>query len=198
MYTYIDIHTHQPTAEGIITPRSFGIHPWDADSSTLNDRQPFMEADIIGECGLDKVCKSDWQRQMELFEAQLRLAEELKKPVVVHCVRAFNEIVLLRKRFHATPWIVHGFTGSIPQEEDLIRHGIRVSFGASLIDPRREKVRATFRHLLEYHPEALFLETDDSKAGIVSVYRAASEVGEKEELFICETIKKNYSALWQI
>lgn len=91
--------------------------------------------------------------------------------MVIHCVRAFNELIALRKKHTATPWVVHGFTGSVQLYRQLLDHGIEVSFGAAILDQRRKKVRET---LATSNPENIFLETDDSGADISEIYSAAA------------------------
>ena len=196
----IDFHTHRKTAEGVVTPRSFGIHPWRADEEDATSPEAFREAygkefdeaEIIGECGLDKVCKCDWQTQLRLFDWQIRIADELRKPMVIHCVRAFNELLELRKGHTGHIWVVHGFTGSAQLAAQLFRAGIWVSYGAALLDPKRQKVRNSLRD----NPYPFLLETDESDAGIAAVYRAASETLGIDIERLSDTIKQNYIALF--
>lgn len=196
----IDFHTHRKTAEGVVTPRSFGIHPWRAAEEDATSPEAFREAygkefeeaEIIGECGLDKVCACDWQTQMRLFDWQIRIADELRKPMVIHCVRAFNELPELRKGHTGRVWVVHGFTGSAQLAAQLFRAGIWVSYGAALLDPKRQKVRNSLRE----NPHPFLLETDESDAGIEAVYRVASETLSIDIERLLDTIKQNYIALF--
>lgn len=155
----------------------------------------FEAADIVGECGLDKCCRTLWELQMRAFEWQLDIAERLDKPVVIHCVRAFNELVELRKRHHRTLWVVHGFTGSIQLCRQLLNCNIEVSFGAAILDPRRSKVRET---LAAADPARFFLETDDSGADIADVYRTAAELQRSSENQLREAISTHYHTLFGI
>lgn len=193
---FIDFHTHLPTAEGVISPRSFGIHPWDADKEDADSyarfvtkyEHTFRAAELVGECGLDKACAATWERQMQLFEWQLRLAEEMGKPVVVHCVRAFNELVALRRQYKRLAMAVHGFVGSSEMADQLAREGIVLSFGAAILDPRRTKVRETLAQL----PHPFLLETDTSDCGIEAVYQTAAEIRTTTTSALANTIKKTY------
>ena len=230
---FIDFHTHKPTAEGIITPRSFGIHPWDAElagpptsswasfspndckSNNSSSAQPptysrFVAAEIIGECGLDKACGVDWEKQIELFRWQIEIAVELQKPMVIHCVRAMNEVIAMRREarspfsvlrcrlsrrhatpFHVSPWVIHGFIGNIQQAEQLFRAGIWVSFGAAILDPRREKVR----HCLAEIKSPFLLETDESDCGIAAIYEEAAKLRNSSLEALSDTIKHTYDTL---
>ena len=156
--------------------------------ATINS---FKDADWIGECGLDKVCNVPWERQMAVFRWQLSLAEKLKKPVVVHCVRAYNDLIDLRKLFYSTPWVVHGFQGSLQLAHQLYRAGIAVSFGAALLDPHRVKLHEMFRQLdLPY-----LLETDDSSCGIEAVYQAAAVIKNSSISAIATSVSATYLSL---
>lgn len=197
--TLLDFHTHKPTAEGVVTPRSFGIHPWQADAEESTSYEAFearyrsamQAAEWVGECGLDKVRGAAWERQVELFEWQLRLAEQLGKPVVVHCVYAFNELMALRRQYSATAWVVHGFTGSLPLAQQLHGMGIGLSFGAALLDPRREKVRQTLVAL----PFPFLLETDTASAAIGDIYEAAATLRQTDVATLADTIKAYFDTL---
>lgn len=194
---FIDFHTHLPTAEGVISPRSFGIHPWDAENEDADSyahfvtkyEHTFRAAELVGECGLDKACAATWERQIQLFEWQLRLAEEMWKPVVVHCVRAFNELVALRRQYKRLAMAVHGFIGSSEMADQLAREGIVLSFGAAILDPRRTKVRETLAQL----PHPFLLETDTSDCGIEAVYQTAAEIRTTTTSALADTIKKTYT-----
>lgn len=128
---------------------------------------------MIGECGLDKCCDTPWTVQMEVFERQIEIAEELRKPLVIHCVRAFNDLMELRKKHRQTPWVVHGFTGSAELYNQLLNADIEASFGNAILDRRRAKVRET---LSKANPNRIFLETDDSGADIKEIYHTAAEI----------------------
>lgn len=212
---FIDFHTHKPTAEGVVTPRSFGIHPWDAGNGKrreserdlkgangLSTENRFKDAEIIGECGLDKACGIDWEQQMEVFRWQIDIAVELQKPMVIHCVRAMNEVIemrrearsplsILRSPLSVPPWVIHGFIGGIQQAEQLFRAGIWVSFGAAILDPRREKVR----HCLAAIETPFFLETDESDCGIAAIYKEATILRNCSLEALSDTIKQTYTTL---
>lgn len=108
---------------------------------------------LMGEMGLDKVCDAPYDKQLKLFEQQLMLAAELNKPVILHVVKAIDDVLALHKRFSSSipAWIVHGFRGNAQQAQQYLRHGFYLSFGQ------------------HYHPDALqicppdrlFFETDD-------------------------------------
>ena len=171
----IDFHTHRPTPAGVFTPRSFGVHPWDSYLMPVPpiDDACWQNVDFVGECGLDRCKQPSIDVQMACFEKQLIIAEKLSLPVVVHCVRAFDILLAMRKQHGATPWILHGFVGGTQQAEQLAQHRIYVSIGAALFDERRAKVRDT---LMCLGSKRLLLETDDSGADINLLYHTAASL----------------------
>ncbi len=180
----IDIHSHHiHTAEGILAPRSFGIHPWLSDLFTYSDLPDLRRAleatcgqdgvALVGECGMDALRGADKALQQALFEMHAEVAEAVAKPVVVHCVRCFGELMSMRKaRRYSMPWIVHGYMGSPQMALQLWQLGIWCSFGAAIIDSKHHKPIEALRQL---GAERLFLETDASAVAIDSVYAAAAE-----------------------
>lgn len=156
---------------------SAGIHPWHIYS--LNLQNAFKELYCIstsknlvaiGECGLDKFSKTDIQIQIKVFEKQLLLAEQLNLPVIVHCVRSYDLILNLRKKFSKTPWIVHDFTGNFQLAKQLTMHNIYISFGNNFMK-KSQKILETARRIdLNF----VFLETDIDKFDIDEVYEQFS------------------------
>ena len=115
----IDIHTHRPTSAVTIT--AGGLHPWQAATGVIPSEAEILSADAVGEIGLDKACEVDFEQQRAVFEAQLRLAEQHKKPVVVHCVRAFEEVISALEKFTLKAVIFHGFIGSQEQAARAVK-----------------------------------------------------------------------------
>ena len=191
----VDFHTHNAiTAENVLVPRSFGFHPWHLQGlEQLGEPVDADDVDLIGECGLDRCCATPWDLQQEAFIWHLQLAERLRKPVVVHCVRAYNELVDLRRQGRwEMPWVVHGFVGS-PQLALLLQQwGIGVSFGAAITDPRRTKPRESLRTLGLGN---FFLETDTSPVGIGAVYSAAAAILDCDTKLLEDTINTQLTAL---
>lgn len=183
---YYDFHTHRreqtPDVTAIVnvTARepwtglahvSVGVHPWEVterwreqvDEVRRVARRP--EVVCIGECGLDKVRGGEWEWQMQCFEAQMVLARELRLPVVVHCVRAVDELLRLRRGFEDVPMVFHGFRGKPQLAAQLLRSGIGLSFGPQF---NAESLRVAFGH------GQFWLETDDTDVPIEEVYERAS------------------------
>jgi len=180
---FVNIHTHRPTGHGI-EPASVGIHPWEAAEGDLATvREHVGPAQIVGEIGLDYL-RPDREAQLRIFEGQLRLAEAAGKPVVLHCVKAFEETMRLLKQFRLRAVIFHGFIGSPEQAARAVAAGYYLSFGSrSLRSPR------TVRALGSIPTQRLFL---DAPATIESVYATAARLLGMPLDRLKETIYNNY------
>ena len=115
---------------------SVGLHPWHVDSmwqqqlELLRHDLQLPNVVAIGECGLDMVKGPELSLQQAAFEAQIQLAEPHRLPLIIHCVRAFDQLLLLHKKYNPQQlWIVHGFRGKPQLAQQLLAHGIRLSFG---------------------------------------------------------------------
>jgi TatD DNase family protein len=193
---YINIHTHHPqhtphtlelhslyngfSRAGQGFTGSIGLHPWHLEQHT----QLFIELQqyaglpgvvAIGECGLDKVCNTDWALQMTVFWQQITLANHLDKPLIIHCVRAYSELLSVFKEQPAqVPVIIHGFNKNGQVAQQLLDAGMHLSFGAAVMAvdaPIAAVVKAI-------PPHRFFLETDDSPVPIADIYQKVASIRE--------------------
>lgn len=156
---------------------STGVHPWrSTEAATLWPLVEQLAADgriaAIGEAGLDRLKGAPLPEQIELLERHARLADALGKPLIVHCVRAWAELMALHRRLHpAQPWIVHGFRGAPALAAQLTDAGMYISLGP-LFNPATAAAIPADRLLLETddHPGA----TIDAVARAVAQARASS------------------------
>ncbi|MDZ7876694.1 MAG: TatD family hydrolase [Saprospiraceae bacterium] len=164
---------------------SIGLHPWfltkenkEKDFERLSQLASNHKVTAIGECGLDKVRGKDLVLQTEIFEQQIRLAETVSKPVVIHCVRAFGEVIAVKKRLNPTvPLIIHGFNKNESVLKELIRHDFYISIGGAILEKKRLNTEwVNFTSILREIPlNRLFFETDDKdNVEISDIYKAAS------------------------
>ena len=193
---YIDIHTHGATpVHGLFsvevlmaheeripekTPGlafTYGIHPWYLDESNHNKLLASViktAADAlviaVGEAGFDKIKGPSMDLQRKTFEEQVIIAEELKKPVVIHCVRAWDELLRAHKRLHPKlPWLVHGFRGNKDLAMQLISKGMYISFWFEFI------LKPESSELVRSLPkDRIFLETDGAEVDIRDIYNKVS------------------------
>ncbi len=194
---YIDIHTHSGTipCEGVFSVVSlmaheniepvpvsgiawtFGIHPWylrgtDLDRQIEDVRKAAGNKLVIalGEAGFDRIKGPDKELQRITFEEQVKIAEKHNKPVVIHCVRAWEELLGSHSKLKpATPWLIHGFRGNKVLAAQMISKGMYLSFWFDFI------VRAEASELIRSIPkERIFLETDGSGTDIREIYKKVS------------------------
>lgn len=198
---YVDIHTHVDNQSvtkidddfnGEKTLISIGVHPWDVESfdfsQTMRMLYDFVKNNdvfAIGEVGLDKVHKETFEKQQEVFLEMIRLSESYEKPMIIHCVRAYSEIIETRKRTKARmPWVIHGFSSSVETMQQLLSHGMYISLGEILYRNENQAVKL----LKNIPPDRLFLETDVSGRDIRDVYNKAASLMGCEVEFLCRQI----------
>ena len=184
----IDIHTHRPTSA--VTLTTVGLHPWQAATGVVPSEAEILSANAVGEIGLDKACEVDFEQQRAVFEAQLRLAEQHKKPVIVHCVRAFEEVISALEKFTLKAVIFHGFIGSQEQAARAVKKGYFLSFGA-----RTERSKKTIEALRATPLDRLFIETDEADTPIAEMYALVARLRNTEVEEIEEATSRNYERI---
>ena len=190
---YINLHTHHYTNDVAVLevvnqyPRQFnasipfysiGIHPWHIDENQITTDLEIIENTLnsksclaIGECGLDKRIEVPFNLQIKVFEAQLALAEKHKKPVIIHCVAAFSEVIQIKNKLKITvPMIIHGFSKNVQTAKQLINNGFYLSFGKYLL--RNPELESVFKNVPQ---DRFFLETDTIEETIADVYQLAAK-----------------------
>ena len=211
MKNYINIHTHHLSYDNGVflfnnrfgsdeevytkTYFSVGIHPWDADKhiplTELENTISHKHCLAIGECGLDKIKGPDLEIQNEVFLLQLQLAVNYQKPVIIHCVKAFDELIEISKPYHSKiPLIIHGFNKSFQLAEQLISKGFYLSLNPSIF----KNINTDFK---EISIDKIFLETDNNQQlSIVEVYKMASYYLKINEDELKEKIYSNFTLLF--
>lgn len=204
MTDLFNIHTHSsifPETEILsLTPEqlstnihtmyaSVGIHPWKLTQENANAQWEALRQSIkdrrimaIGECGLDKLQGPSLELQTTIFKKEATLAEENSLPLIIHCVKAFNELIQLKKEISPRqPWIIHGFRGKLPLALDCIRHGFYLSLGSNFQENALKAIPI----------ERLFIETDESEENIGSIYQRIAETKGISLQELVEAINKN-------
>jgi TatD DNase family protein len=215
---YIDIHVHPPLFDdsevisvvdisssaksiSILTQYcTYGIHPWFLTEESL-DSQVYILEDLlknnaiiaIGEVGIDKIRSENIETQLHVFDIIISLSEYYKKPLIIHCVKGFDNLLSLHKnRKVKQPWIIHGFHGNHELALQLIRHKILLSFGAKLL--KDSKLQSVFS---KTPIDFIFLETDNSENSIIEVYKTATAIKNIDiktlRSIVCENFKRIFS-----
>lgn len=157
-------------------PYSIGIHPKDIDVDNIEMQFTWIRSTMfkncfaIGECGLDSFVEVDQKIQEEVFLRQIQLANEFKKPLIIHCVRKFYEIIPFRKKSQQA-MIIHGFNKKQSVAEDLLKNNFYLSFGKAVL------YHLSLQETLKTVPlDKLFLETDNDDFNIEELYQKVSEI----------------------
>lgn len=190
---YIDIHVHGgKPSPGIFILESlmahedklpedspgaaftYGIHPWFLNEENHDQligkvRNSFSLPGIIaiGEAGFDKLRGPSSELQSRTFEEQVSISEKALKPVIIHCVRAWDELLAVQKKTKPEmPWLVHGFRGNKTLAAQLISKGMYLSIWFDFA------VRPESADLLRHLPrDRFFLETDGADIDIREIYK---------------------------
>jgi len=142
---------------------AFGLHPMYVAEHKIEHLQQLTQwlqqpnVVAVGECGLDYfVADLDREQQLYFFTEQLRLAQQFDLPVIIHARRAVDEVIKCLRRSHCRG-VVHSFSGSEQQANQLLNLGFYLSFGGTITYPRAQRLR----QLVQILPlERILLETD--------------------------------------
>lgn len=178
---------------------SAGIHPWFINDTELKEQYSYLrkiaylsEVKIIGEAGLDKLKGSEFSIQEEIFIKQIRLAEEVQKPLIIHCVKSFAEMIAIKKVIKPkVPLILHGFNKKAELALELVSKGFYLSFGEILLNSIsvQEALQAV-------DMTKVFFETDSSPCSILEIYEKASQILGVESDLLKKKIQENYLELF--
>ncbi|MBS1780918.1 MAG: TatD family hydrolase [Bacteroidetes bacterium] len=180
---------------------SVGLHPWYINNDTFDAKFRELEQAAkgdnvmaVGECGLDKVCDTDWDLQVRAFSKQVNLANRLRKPLVIHCVRAYEEVLgMLKDSAVNVPVIFHGFNKKWQLAEQILKQGYYLSFGAAIL-----KEDAGAKDVFNKVPaDKFFLETDDRDASIIDIYNAAASIRKTPPDALILQLRKNFATVFK-
>lgn len=178
---------------------STGIHPWRIQKDRIEEELAIIERRLslagcvaVGECGLDKRIEIPMELQAAVFERHLEMAEKYRKPVILHCVAAYQEMIQAKKRLGITvPLVIHGFSKNIQVANSLIDNGFFLSFGKYLL--RNPELKSVFRDIPNGR---IFLETDTGEEGILAVYQKATEAKELTIGEIDAIVRRNFASVF--
>mgnify|MGYP003521451967 FL=1 len=194
MTKFINLHTHKFSNlsdvievvnqypwefDASIPNYSIGIHPWyidenrlESDLEIIKEKLQLSECLALGECGLDKRIEIPLELQISIFKKQLEIVKQTNKPIVLHCVAAYDEVITIKKEMKIeNPMIIHGFSKNEQVAKSLLNNGFYLSFGKYLLrNPDLEKV-------FTFAPEnQILLETDTIEESIYQVYKKAASI----------------------
>jgi TatD DNase family protein len=212
---YFDAHTHvKPIFGNVYTivsldqldeintpsflgvPVSIGYHPWFYDSFKAKKYLEIVKkfagnpsVMAIGECGIDRSAKTPLQVQKDIFLFQAELAEHCKKPLLIHCVKAYADFAgIIKQCKPAVPWIFHGFNANARDARSLLEYGAYLSVGRDLLR-QNSKIRNCFGDL---PVERIFFETDTWFQPVSVIYREAAFLTKKTQKVIKQQMFDNF------
>jgi TatD DNase family protein len=176
---------------------SIGIHPWFANEkwqeqlNSLKEWSQHHNVRAIGECGLDKLCNTDFSLQKAVFTAQVSWANSIDRPVIIHCVKAWEEVLhLLQDIPVKVPVIFHGFNNTGKLAQKIIDRGYYISLGKSLFKKTIQQL------LLQIPADKFFLETDDAALSIADIYQQAAQVLSIDHNSLSLQLEKNAATVF--
>ena len=153
-------------------PKSYlapGLHPVYIEqhqASHLADLERLLKTEAcvaIGEIGLDTFLKQHkqadiFQKQQDFFSAQLELAQQFDKPVLLHIRKSHAEILaILKQHQFKLGGIAHAFSGGIEEAKAFIKLGFKIGVTGQITNPNAKKLHAVVQAIGAEH---LVLETD--------------------------------------
>ncbi len=212
---FFNLHTHKfsnnPTTlelvnqypwefDAAIPNYSIGIHPWyinesrlESDLKSIEEKLQLKQCLALGECGLDKRIEISMAVQIAVFEKQIALAEKFQKPLVLHLVAAFDELIAIKNRLQiSVPIIIHGFSKNQQVAKQLIDNGLYLSFGKYLL--RNPELESVFQSIPN---DRFFLETDTIEETLEEVYILAAKYKNIPIEDLKEIVNSNFNSVFK-
>ena len=198
MTKFINLHTHKFSNlsdvievvnqypwefDALIPSYSIGIHPWYIDENRLASDLKIIELKLqekeclaLGECGLDRRIEIPLKLQISVFKQQLEIVKQSNKPIILHCVAAYDEVIAIKKEMKIeNPMIIHGFSKNEQVAKSLLNNGFYLSFGKYLLLSRN--FGTDLEKVFNFAPEnQILLETDTIEETIYQVYEKAAAI----------------------
>lgn len=211
---YINIHTHQQIYDASIelvnldintaekpNQYSYGLHPWFIKKDEYEEQLRLIELKVnekrclaIGECGLDKLSPVNFELQQNVFIEHIKIANKINKPLIIHCVKAFNELInCLNLNENKVPVIIHGFNNNENIASVLLNYGCYFSFGKALLGYESNAARA----IKNIGRKNFFLETDDADISIKYIYKKAAELLGIDEDILKQQLQLNFETIFK-
>ncbi|CAG9000459.1 MAG: putative metal-dependent hydrolase YjjV [Candidatus Celerinatantimonas neptuna] len=192
-----------------------GIHPCFKNGFTAVDNFALQlekycdQLAAIGECGLDGRFKDTYSQQRVIFIRQLQLAASFNLPVIIHSVRANDDVYSLLRHYPVPKGgVIHAFQGSFVQAQRFVDLGFKLGIGGAFVWPRSEKLRKIVTKL---PIESIVFETDapdmplpgmskgeNTPLSILQVVKMAGQVLQMDEDLLSEFTYKNSVKLFNL
>jgi TatD DNase family protein len=213
---FIDFHTHkalcaeEPEIVEVISNHkevkneneffTIGHHPWWTNEILTGSELTTLKLNLthsnclgIGECGLDKLKGAPKEIQEEVFYQHIQIANEINAPLIVHCVRQYDQVLNFRKNYGNTPWVIHGFRRNYQLAKSLLDQGIKVSISPII------HMNTGFIEMIEYLPlDGFFIETDSEYSMTIKErYVNVAELKKMDIFALQNQMKQNFIKFYQ-
>ena len=143
---------------------TYGLHPMFMalhQAQHINELDAWLDREkpiAVGECGLDFFMgRVDEVQQVNIFSDQLQLAKNHRLPVIIHVRKAMDQTISLLRKFAPLTGVIHSFSGSQQQADQLIDLGFKLGIGATVGFERAKKLRSVVASVPD---SALLIESD--------------------------------------
>lgn len=161
-------HTVIRVAEQYKLYFALGIHPWwmqeDKRKQQMAELERLIESHrqdkhlvAIGETGLDALKGPALDVQLGFVEQHMELAHRFDLPLILHCVKSVEPLLMLLERTPDQRGVVHGFSGSLELAQRFSTKGMKIGVGGLLLNPNAKKLRHCVANIAV---ESLVVETD--------------------------------------
>ena len=165
----------------------------ESDLKIIEEKLQLKQCLALGECGLDKRIEIPMELQIAVFEKQIALAEKCQKPLVLHLVAAFDELIAIKNRLQiSVPIIIHGFSKNQQVAKQLIDNGLYLSFGKYLL--RNPELESVFQSIPN---DRFFLETDTIEETLQEVYILAAKYKNIPIEDLKEIVNSNFNSVFK-
>lgn len=216
MNQFIDIHTHKNCSpkegflaiQNTILPEqkvpehclsSVGYHPWHLNNLSLKEIEIQLVENLqkknvvaLGECGIDRTIETPVVHQSDIFRLHLNLAHYYSKPLIIHAVRSYSDLLAIFKSLKTLPPLIfHDYRGNAIQSKQLLNYDSYFSFGESLLNSPK-----IVTNLQALPTNRLFFETDESEQSIEKIYLSAATALNMPTIKLKEQISSNYTRIF--
>jgi len=230
VYATIGLHpTH--TTSSYVDQDELGVYSKElSQQGEIFDRQKYKKLSekgkvvAIGECGLDyfHLKKEDKEKQTEVFIEQIKLANELNLPLMLHLRNseedlessAYQDALAILKKYSKVKGVIHFFAGTEKDARDFLDFGFYISFaGVITYPPKKNNPRAiNYEKIIKEIPlDKILADTDSPYVAPVpyrgkrnepfyvrEIVRKIAEIKGLEENDLAEKIVDNARALFNI
>jgi TatD DNase family protein len=212
----INIHTHHKekpedvfSVVNVTLPRfnvphdcyfSVGWHPWYINGVPLRVIEstliPFLQHKklvALGESGLDRTIGTPLQFQTEVFDLHVKLASRVGKPLIVHCVKAYSDLLHYLKEVNPeTRLIIHGYNANRHITNQLLNYNTFFSIGKEVLNPKT-KIAGILKTIPR---ERIFFETDEAGFSVSEIYMRAAQIVEIPVTELAEQVRQNFNKVF--